>query len=99
MKDSLWLPTYFGLLKSSTREEAVGGQVAFNTHVAINITWNVPSLNRPLLFEECLERTLNNNDENAFGASEAPSLLAIHTVDTQLHCTTCGLLNKVIVHR
>lgn len=45
-KISLWLPTYFGLLKSSTREEEVGGQVAFNTHVAINTTWNVPSLNR-----------------------------------------------------
>lgn len=45
-KISLWLPTYFGLLKSSTREETVGGQVAFNTHVSINITWNVPSLNR-----------------------------------------------------
>lgn len=28
-----------------------------------------------------------------------PPLLAIHTVDMQLHCTTCGLLNKVIVHR
>lgn len=45
-KISLWLPTYFGHLKSSTREEKVGGQVVFNTHVAINITWNVPSLNR-----------------------------------------------------
>ena len=45
-KISLWLPTYFGLLKSSTGEEKVGGQVAFNTHVAINKTRNVPSLNR-----------------------------------------------------
>lgn len=45
-KVSLWLPTYFGLLKSSTREEKVEGQVAFNTHVAIKLTWNVPSLNR-----------------------------------------------------